>query len=413
MKINKYKSVLINNSKTYLGSFDYGNIYVSNGSSQEVASNVISRYIISDDPIASTGSIGDIENMVNVSNGINFVSSNGVLYALLEDDIITSLEDQYGPDVSLGNLIEVLDLGEDETITDLIKIEEKQSILLSTSTGRIISCGKDVINAYMTGNTSIYANAKNGFGLESNTASTSITYALYNKIAQVNEEKEIEKWKFEVDSSAITTEKVNGIFISPIIYIEEEIGRWSQLIWEEIKPNDSTVVISLKSADSLTGLLNKKWQNYFSSNVGESSPITRNLNNTLIQGKYVQMKVEMTANVKDVTPIITKITLKYSTKQASYFFTTKFSLTDGNLERGIIVASITEPKNTEITFGIVNNDSVEWKDYKKIEANDFFEIGGIENVKIGIRFVSYDDSMPEVAEFAFMAGGDIVEKINT
>jgi hypothetical protein len=413
MKINKYRSILINDKNTYLGSFDYGDVYISSKSSQEANSNVISRYIVSDEPIASTGSLGDIENMVNVSNGINFISSNGVLYALLEDDIVASLEKQYGPDVSLGNLIEVLDLGADETITDLIKIEENNSVLLSTSTGRIISCGKDVINAYMTGNTSVYATAKNGFGLESNTVSTSITYALYNKIAQVNEEKEIEKWKFEFNSSAITTEKVNGMFISPVIYIEEEIGRWSQIIWEEVKPNDSTIVISLKSADSLVELLNKKWQNYFSSSVGESSPITRNLNNTLIQGKYVQMKVEMTANVKDITPLIAKITLKYSTKQASYFFTTKFSLTEGNIERGIIVASITEPKNTEITFGIVSNDSVEWKDYKKIETDDFFELNGIENVKIGIRFVSYDTSIPEVAEFAFMAGGEVVEKLNT
>lgn len=394
MKIEKYRSTL---DGTLFGGYSYGTIYDSNSA-----------------PIAKTGILGDVENIVKATNSVNLVSSGSLLYALIDDATVSEIEAQSASNtVSAGNLYEILDLG-DETITDVISIEETSSILLATSLGRIISCGKDFLNAYMTGNKSIYANVKNGFGEESNTCATAITYALYNKIAQINESKEIEKWKFEFDASAITEERIDAFFIGPILNVKEDLGFWKELIWQETKPNDTEIVISLRSGDTIDGLVNKDWQYAYSSNIGEGTTITRELNNTTLKGQYLQVKVDMSTNTQNVTPIVSDVTINYSTKQASYFFTTKFSMANNaDTNRGMIVANITEPKNTEVKLGITNGTSVDWKDYQVISPDKFFELDNTESMKIGIKFISYDSYIPEVAEFAVMVGGNIVKALNT
>ena len=67
---------------------------------------------------------------------------------------------------------------------------------------------------------------------------------------------------------------------------------------------------------------------------------------------------------------------------------------------------------TEIKFGITNENSVDWDDYQAVEVNRFFELDNLENIKVGIKFISYGDYTPEVAEFALMTGAEVNTEIN-
>lgn len=351
-----------------------------------------------------TGEFVSVDNLLNISDSqSSLFSCGGKLILLIGKDILDQIS-SVSPTVSTGNTITIMDLGE-ETITDLIEVKETGAIILSTIYGRILSCGKEMINAYLTGNRTIYADVMDGFGL-SNSATTSILYALYNRIAEINEEREIVKWKYEYHPfSAILEEKLTGIFLSPIIHVQEDLGFWKELVWEEVKPDNTEIVISLRAADSTNDLMEQPWKYAYVSNVAETSPITRVLNNVGLSGQYLQMKVEMTTEEKDITPIVSRTTIKYSTKQASYFFTTTFSLArNAEANSGFITATITEPQNTEIRFGIADKKTSDWKDYKVCDPDKLFEVINPEAVKVGIKFISYAANVPEVAEFAVAIG---------
>jgi hypothetical protein len=314
--------------------------------------------------------------------------------------------------------IPLLDL-RDEYITYMIKDVERGGVLFATSKGRILGCDSALVNAYLTGERNVYAEVKDGFGNTSNTAWTSFFYALYNKIAEINEDKEIVKWKFETQPTAIITDRITGVFLSPIIHVKENFGQWKQLIWEEQKPDSTDIIVCVRAADSLEALKLLTWDYCFTSRdsdrgYGATGFITRELSEYQVKGAYLQFKVTMTTDVKNISPSMINLSVTYSTAFALYFFTTKFSLTkDSGLKRGLIIANITEPKNTEIQFGIANKESADWNDYSVVQLNKFFEMDDFEDVKVGIKMISYDMvNTPEVAEFALMSGGDKINEIN-
>ena len=130
-------------------------------------------------------------------------------------------------------------------------------------------------------------------------------------------------------------------------------------------------------------------------------------------GSYLQVKVEMITNTSSVTPVVSNVTVNYSTKQATYFFTTKFSLVlDSGVNPGLLVATMTEPQNTEIFFGIASKDSGDWNDYTVVNPDELFELTNTQGLKIGIKFVSYDAHVPEVAEFAVTVGSNNKKLLN-
>jgi hypothetical protein len=384
-------SACLVNQVLIMGSAERGDLIKYNGS------NLISA--------VQTGESFPINNLLNVDDTNIIASCGGKLFM------------GFGASNSTGGMstLVVADFGDDEFITDIIKATDSETIIISTTNGRILSCGTEIIRAYLTGQRTIYANVLDGFENESNTFSTDVTYALYKKIAEVNPNKVIEKWKFASPTSAIVTEKINGVFISPIMHIKEDFGFWKELIWQEEKPSDTDIVISLRASTSYDDLLSKKWQYSFKSNSGEDGTITRYLNNIALSGQYIQVKVDMFTNKNSVSPVVSTITLKYSTKQASYFFTTKFSLgqeTNGS-DNGIMVAKITEPLNTEVKFGISNKESSNWEDYTVIEPEKIFNVENMSNVKVGIKFISYDESIPEVAEFSMLLGSESKKILGT
>jgi hypothetical protein len=310
--------------------------------------------------------------------------------------------------------IPIVELSKDEYITCMMKDVAKGGILFSTSNGRIFGCSNCTVNAYLTGNRDVYAEVKDGFGNISETSWTTFFYALYNKIIQINEDKEIVKYKYQKESVAILTERITGIFLSPILSVKEDLSFWKDLIWKENKPDNTEIIICVRSSNTIDDLYLSSWDYCFISNDSDVDEfITRNLDSYQIKGKYLQYKVTMTTDSKDVTPSILNVAITYSTKYATYFYTTKFTLQNtSNVKSGLLVANMTEPKNTEIKFGIAGTNTSDWNDYNVIETNKLFALNNLERMKIGIKMVSYDENVPEVAEFSLLTGSEKDNNIN-
>jgi hypothetical protein len=308
--------------------------------------------------------------------------------------------------------IPILELPENEHIVDMVEDEGFGRILFITSGARVLSSTKADINAYLTGDRKIYGEVKDGFGIQSQTVSTQVLYALYKRIAEINQDKEITKWTYEEDPSAIKSDRLEAVFLSPVIQVKEDLGFWKDLLWREDKYDDTELLICVRAGATLEEMQAKPWDNCYisrdsDSGYGTTGVITRNLLDSGLEGQFLQFKVVMTTDAKDISPALLDLSITYSTKFALYFFTTKFSLVNNaDAKVGLLVANMTEPLNTEIRFGVVNTNSADWNDYEVISPDKFFTLDSFENIKVGIKMISYSENIPEVAEFALMNGAD-------
>ena len=388
------KSMDYDGSHFLLGDATTGDVYLLSNSLEKATLSLITQ----------TGEQVSVDNMVAVYDGNAVFSMGGKLNLLLGETTRKEIVKDFSNAISIGNTITIMDLGE-EFITDILKTETG-SLVISTSSGRILSCGPELINAYLTGQRILYASVKDGVGF-SNSASSGVEYALYQRIAEINENKEIIRWQFEKQATICSVENLVGTFTGPIVQVKSDLGFWKQLLWEENKPDNTNIVVSLRNGKTIEDLLASPWINAFSSSIGESSPITRELNDISFTGAFLQVKVDMITNAPWVNPMVSKVTVKYSTKQASYFFTTKFSLTsESGSKPGVLVATMTEPQNTEVSFGISSKESSNWQDYEVVSPDKLFELANPQDVKVGIKFISYDSNIPEVAEFAVTVGSE-------
>mgnify|MGYP003640968595 CR=1 FL=1 len=323
----------------------------------------------------------------------------------------TTVLDDFIPSTDNCRAIPILSL-EDDYITTMELDPHYGGVLLGTKLGRILHLSDVSINAFYTGNLEIQADAVSGQGF-SNSASTSITYALNNKIAEVTSDKEISTWNYAEGFSAEKTENVVGIFLGPVLYVPGDLGLWKELSWTETKPTDTEIIISIRSGVSPESLQSSEWKYSFSSTELESGTITRNLSEDNIIDKYLQVKAEMSTDVNDITPTIADINVSYFTKEALYFYSNKFSLeNNADAKNGLLTANITQPKNTEVKFGINNTGSDDWNDYQIITPNKFFSLNDWENIKVGIKLISYAENIPDVCEFAVIVGADKLKELN-
>jgi hypothetical protein len=349
---------------------------------------------------ASSGSVS--ESNYDISGNFSIVSQTTTTTTST-----TTPTDPGRPSESNNRGIPIIELPIWEYITSMIKDPIKDWILFSTSEGRILRCDQALFNAYLTGEKTVYANVTDGFGNISDTASVDFFYALYRKIAEITSDHEIVRWKYVVDPAAISIDEAKGIFLSPIFSVKEDLGFWKELIWEETKPTGTETIIYMRNASSEEELKLKPWDYGFYSLSSESGTITRELNNIGLNGKYLQLKTEMTTLTGGAQPSIAKITVNYSTKQATYFFTSRISLeNNANAQKGLLVATMTEPQNTEIKFGISSINSIDWNDYQIVNPEEAFTLNNLENIKVGIKFISYDEHIPEIDEFALIVGSE-------
>jgi hypothetical protein len=320
-----------------------------------------------------------------------------------EQDSTQQTSSEGVPDLSECRGIPLLALNNGEEITFMTKDVLNDGILISTSFGRIIYTDGSSFNSYLSGERLIYGNARNGYGINSETASKSFLYALSKKILEINSNKEIEKKSCYTKSIASPIEEVSAVFVSPILNAEEDFGFWKNIIWSEQKFEETEITICLRSSDEISKLRSTDWAVCFNSYENESSPIERELNNENLRGRFAQIQVIMKTKSSINIPLFSDVLLSYASKRSQYFFTVKFSLESiENINKGMLTGTIAQPKNTEVIFGYSDKNSANWEDYHIINPNSFFDINDIKNLKVGIKMVSYDGSLPSVEEFSLL-----------
>jgi hypothetical protein len=369
---------------------------------------VATDYKIKISALTASGVEGSLSD---ISNG-----SFSVVYTV--PDSTTTTTTPYNseiPDLTSMTAIPVLDL-ENDYVTSMLFDSFNNRVFFGTNSGRILMATQMLMNANMTGQRIVYAEARDGFGNVSDTATLGFFYGLYRRIAEINRDKELTRWKFESPYSSVVSDSITGTFLSPILHVKEDLGFWKKLMWDELKPEGSDIIICVRSASTLEALYKSPWDNCFVSNAndrlyGMGSLIVRDLNDINMNGQYIQFRVMMVSTQQFVTPIVTNVTISYSTKYAVYFYTVKFSVeNNANIKRGLMVANITEPIHTEVKIGVTDKASTNWNDYAVMKFNEFFDLANYENVKVGVKMISYDEQVPEVAEFALLMGG---EKMHT
>ena len=305
--------------------------------------------------------------------------------------------------------VPIIELQNEEYVTSFTK-DPDMGILMTTSNGRILAFDTTSVNAYRTGVRNIYGNVRDGFGNVSTTAQKQVMYALVNRVIEITEDNAQNAQKFVYDVSTIPCDRIRGVFVSPALYVNEDIGFWKQLSWTETKPSGTQVTVYIKTATTQGGLLESEWLHGFSYNGYGTHTVTEALNNVNLPGRYMQIKVEMETETELTTPSVANVSVTYSTKQAYYFYTIKFSLDQDNggtnLRNGLLVANTTEPTNTEVSFGICETDSDDWNDYTIINPNELFDIANYKHIKVGVKLVSYSTGVPSVSEFALITGDD-------
>ncbi len=359
-------------------------------------------------------------NLLNSSFGIIFETDSRPAQAIFALDF-KSLLVSIGEKVYLANkrednapwrFVPVLEL-EDESVVSMELDPELNQILLGTSAGRILSVDSLKLNAYATGERNVWAYSVNQYGNKSFTESTNFMYGLYRNILTLSKEKEIDSFIFRRDASILSIGEQKGVFLSEIMEVKEDLGIWKTLIWEENAANNGKIKVFVRFANDINSLYSEKWSKSFSSIDGESGLISRDLTSGSFSGKVAQIKIELISTIDNINDFVSYVQLVYTTKNASYFYTNKFTLDkDAGSKKGIIVANVSTPLNTEVQFAIGDSQASTWRDFTGVPTGTIFDMPTGSDIKIGIKFTSYEQTLPQVSEFAIMTVADKTSKIN-
>jgi hypothetical protein len=310
--------------------------------------------------------------------------------------------------------IPILELHDGAEIRALYHDQERGVLLAGISDGRIIKISSLASTAYLTGNRSLLAEVKDGFGNASDAGWSNLFYGLRNRIIEASEDKAPVRWKsVEKPFSADSVPKVMAVFTSPPMDAGEDFMRWNTLDWDQSVASGTGIKVGARVAETEGGLASVPWTMFESSSSGSISDSLDGFNH---KGSFIQLRVEMTTEASGQTPEVARLVASYTTKFAVYFFTTKFSLEKGtNIGEGLLTASMSVPTNTEVKFGVTGTNSSDWTDYFEITPDELFAFPEEmdDKLKVGIKLISYSElAAPVVDEFAISFGGDKKNLLN-
>lgn len=307
----------------------------------------------------------------------------------------------------------ILDL-KDETVRTLFRDEATGSVLVGTSHGRILIIKRLASSAYLTGDRTIYATRINGFGEESEVGFANIRYGLLDKIVEVASDLSITRWKdvsnpIGIDSSAT----VSGVFTTPVLWAGEDFGWWGDVSWSQSISDDHRIVLAVKIASSESSLASSPWKTVEKTSSGSQ---TWSLDELSTAGAYAQLRVVLESGVTTASPSVFNLVIPFLARHASYFFLTKISMEKGtSIRGGLLTASFSAPRNTDVKWGVTGGNSTNWNQFTSIEPDKLFELPDNfgDRMKVGVKMLSYDnDHYPSVDEFAVAFDSDIDNLIN-
>ena len=207
--------------------------------------------------------------------------------------------------------------------------------------------------------------------------------------------------------SADRIDEERGIYLSEIFDGTNDAIKWDNMTWIFTTPSGTAVEMYLRSSDSSQDILTEDWRGPFTSN--DSS----GLDLSSFAGRYIQFKTELSSSLKNVTPTLSRVTLRLITSDSIHFFTTNFAM-PSRVTKGIITTESLIPVAADIVIGVNTTDSVEWADYQIVDENRIFNVDqhGL-GLRIGAKMLSPSRSTVTPAEFAEYGPYDSSLFINT
>jgi len=285
-------------------------------------------------------------------------------------------------------------------------------VFLGLSDGRILRMDGIYRNAYLTGERSIYAQVQDAFGQTSGIGWSNLLYRLSNKILRLNNASVVNSYDAKLPFSATQTSSVIGVFTSPVLFAGSDFGYWDQLIYAQSALPNTKIRIGIRVGNTEQICLSATWR-YFES---QNENVTVDLSGFNQSGAYIQSQIELTTLAKNLTPLVSSLTLSFKTRYAVYLFTRRFDLdSNTNLKSGIITANITSPLHTKVIFGISGKDSNDWSEYTPVTIDESFAMPESikSSIKIGVKMASeISTDYASVAGFSIMLSGDVENQIN-
>ncbi|MFW9965426.1 MAG: hypothetical protein ACFFCX_17770, partial [Candidatus Sifarchaeia archaeon] len=198
-------------------------------------------------------------------------------------------------------------------------------------------------------------------------------------------------------------DRLVGVFRSDQIIADDGFVRWLDFSWGGDQ-NEFNLGFFVRSSDK--PLTNEKWAGPFYNNSFDIG---------MQKGKYLQFMVSMITDGVDI-PEVRNINVRYITSNvATQFYTKAFHL-GFKPETILLTYNADVSDDTIIRFSVAGEDSVDPLDYQRIEPNKIETLSDIsvfaDKVKILMELAGEFTSDIAVHEFAFIVGGNDVERIN-
>jgi hypothetical protein len=193
--------------------------------------------------------------------------------------------------------------------------------------------------------------------------------------------------------SADKIEYEKGVYTSEIFDGTNDLVKWDSISWQATEMANTEVKVYVRTSTSKNDILLVDWVGPYNNTQAAGVDISH------FSGQFIQFKVELTSEVKDVTPTFYKATIQAITSEAIHFFTTNFVMT-GRVHKGILTSQKLVPVSADVVFGVNTTNSIDWNDYQVIDENRVFNINQIgENVRVGIKLLSPSRNLTEASAF--------------
>lgn len=193
--------------------------------------------------------------------------------------------------------------------------------------------------------------------------------------------------------SADRVEQEKGVYTSEIFDGTNDLVKWESISWIATEMVSTEIKMYVRTSSSKNDILLEEWVGPYNNTQASGVDISH------FSGQFVQFKVELLSDIKDVSPTFHKATIQAITSEAIHFFTTNFAMT-GRIHKGILTSQKLVPVSADVVFGINTTNSVDWNDYQIVDENRLFNVNQIgENVRVGIKLISPSRTLTEADAF--------------
>jgi len=193
--------------------------------------------------------------------------------------------------------------------------------------------------------------------------------------------------------SADRIDQEKGVYESEVFDGTNNLVKWDAISWQATEMADTKVQVYVRTSGSKNDILLENWVGPYNNDQASGVDISH------FSGQFLQFKIELFSDVKDISPTFHNAAIKAITAEAVHFFTTNFVMT-GRVHKGILTSQKLVPVSADVIYGINTTNSIDWNDYQIVDENRLFNVNQIgENVRIGIKLLSPSRDFSEAPSF--------------